>query len=369
MNPFAEIEPTVVKISTPADIVGVLPHRLGFEPTESLVVVCLHGPRRRDKFVMRFDLPDIRHDAGLTDEVVARLRQRGADGAVLVLYTETAAAFGLARAPLVRALKRALRRSDVELVDALLVQAGRWWSYVCKEVSCCPPDGTPLSTELTPAAALYAAESVAQGSLVLDDRDSLVASIEPLAVDEELLAGADEAVTRLCLEEGADTVRRVVLDTVHSLVRRWEGGDCTIDSSTALVVSLGLHSKVTRDRLMTLVLDYDAHVLTALFTEIARRTPDEDAAPVCTVLAWFSYATGGGALTGIAVERALRAEADYEMARLIAAGLDAMQPPTRIYEVAEQVRADLDAQCAGGEHDEDREHDSDESEHDQEQAS
>lgn len=346
MNPYAEPEPTVVKINSAADILGVLPHRLGFQPTESLVVVCLHGPRRRDELVMRFDLPDIRHDAELCDEVVARLRQRGAEGALLVCYTETPARHGLAREPLFRAVRRTLRRADIELVEALLVQGGRWWSYVCRDESCCPADGTPVSAELTPAASLYAAESVAQGSVVLADRDDMVASIEPLPVDDEVVEAMNDEVLELLKRGGVETVRGMVLATVLRLLRRWERGDCDIEASAALFVAFGLHSKPTRDRVMTWLLDHDAHLLTALFTELARRTPDEDAAPVCTVLAWFSYATGGGALTAIAVERALRADPDYEMARLIDAGLSAMQPPSRIYEVAEHVRADLAAEEA-----------------------
>ena len=35
----------MVRISGPADILGVLPYRIGFHPSESLVVVCLEGPR------------------------------------------------------------------------------------------------------------------------------------------------------------------------------------------------------------------------------------------------------------------------------------------------------------------------------------
>ena len=53
---------TIVKISSPADILGVVPHRVGFHPAESIVVVCLHGPRRRDGLVMRLDLAPPEHD-------------------------------------------------------------------------------------------------------------------------------------------------------------------------------------------------------------------------------------------------------------------------------------------------------------------
>ncbi len=78
----------MVKISGPADILGVLPHRLGFHPTESLVVVCLEGPRNRDRLVMRFDLPAEECDDALVGLVLERVRAMNATGALLVVYTE-----------------------------------------------------------------------------------------------------------------------------------------------------------------------------------------------------------------------------------------------------------------------------------------
>ena len=89
LRPVDDDEPrTVVKISGPADILGVLPHRLGFHPTESLVVICLEGPRRRDRLVMRLDLADERYDDAVVADVVRRVQHVGASGAALVCYTD-----------------------------------------------------------------------------------------------------------------------------------------------------------------------------------------------------------------------------------------------------------------------------------------
>jgi Domain of unknown function (DUF4192) len=41
----AAARPVVVKFSSPVDIVGAIPSMLGFHPAESLVVMCLRGPR------------------------------------------------------------------------------------------------------------------------------------------------------------------------------------------------------------------------------------------------------------------------------------------------------------------------------------
>ena len=41
---------SVVRISAPADILGVLPYRIGFHPSESLVVVCLEESGLEKRF-------------------------------------------------------------------------------------------------------------------------------------------------------------------------------------------------------------------------------------------------------------------------------------------------------------------------------
>lgn len=335
---------TVVKVSSAADILGVLPHRLGFHPTESLVVVSLHGPRLRDELVMRFDLPRPRDDAALCEQVVARLRRHGAAGTVLVCYTEAPVpAHGLARAPLYRALRRDLRGRGIEVVDALLVRAGRWWSYQCTKASCCPAEGTPLPTRPTAAALAYAAEAVARGVVLLPNRAALRRSVEAGPVDHAARWEVEQGLTDLVMRFGPGALDRLVVATVETALARWADGDVTLAAGEALTIALGIRGKHVRDRVMTLVLDHDPTDLAPLFTAVARHTPDEQAAAVCSALAWFAYAGGQGALALVAAERALRVEPGYEMAELIVAGLQAMQPPSVIREISALVRADLDA--------------------------
>ena len=177
-------DPGVVRLSSPADLVGVLPWRLGFHPTESLVVVCLEGPRRRDRLVMRVDLADPRHDAAMADDLATRVRHIGASAALLAVYTDSPDGTGagqgqLPRARLVRRVSRRLEGRGVAVPEAVLVRDERWWSYLCHDPTCCPPDGTPVPLRPSPAATRWAAEAVAEGATVLPDRAALVASVEP----------------------------------------------------------------------------------------------------------------------------------------------------------------------------------------------
>lgn len=345
-----EPDPTVVRISSPADILGILPHRIGFHPRESLVVVCLEGSRRRDKLVMRVDLPRRRQEAEVANGLAARAEEAGATAAVVVCYTDAPRVRkerGLARSALVDALVDGLEGRGIGIVEALLVRRCRWWSYHCTDLACCPGSGSPVPRELTAAAGLYAAEAVAQGGVVLADRETLARSVEPSthavasAVREQSLETAFAALNEAGDRDGPCGPRALTLATFDRMARAWAERGRTPDPADAALLALGLHDTRTRDELMTLVLDHDPGVLVGLLTELARRTDDDLAAPLCTVLAWASYADGGGALAAVAAERALRGQPGYAMAQLVLDGLHQMVPASAIRDISAAVRADL----------------------------
>jgi hypothetical protein len=47
-----------VSVDSPAAMLAVVPHLLGFTPTHSLVIAGGRGPRHRIDVTLRFDLPD-----------------------------------------------------------------------------------------------------------------------------------------------------------------------------------------------------------------------------------------------------------------------------------------------------------------------
>lgn len=326
------------------------------------MVICLEGPRRRDRLVMRIDLADERYDDDVVADVVRRVQHIGATGAALVCYTDSPVDGpdvltrppSLPRAPLVDGVGEALADIGVEVIESVLVRRGRWYSYrPCPDESCCPPDGQPMPVEPTPAAMLYAAEAVLQGGSVLPSRESLRRSIEPsdhavaVAARDQAAAVAEGRLLDVMAALGVDAARDLTLATVHRLVQDWVDGGRELDPDDVALVAAGLHDKRARDEVMTLVLDHEPGLLVSLFTELARRTDDLDAAPICTVLAWAAHADGGGALAGVAVERALRCRPGYEMALLVRDGLVGLVRPSAVREIARQVRADLEREGGG----------------------
>ena len=347
----------VVRLRGPADILGVLPYRLGFHPTESLVVVCLEGPRRRDRLVMRLDLPPAVEEAAVAAEVAERVVHVGASAAVAVVYTGARSRprrGRLARSGLVRALRQKLDTRHVGLQEALLVVDGRWWSYLCHDPACCPTAGTPLPARPTEATVRYAAEVVAQGETVLTDRDAVRRSVEPSdhavarAVREQAAVAAEQLLMAAG-EDGAgpDGPRAVTMARLQALRGRWERGDRRLLPEDAAVVVLGLHDKTCRDTAMTAVLDDDAESLLDLLGALARQADDLDAAPVCTVLGWVAYACGNGALAAVAAERAARCEPGYAMAELLLESMDRMVPPEHLRQISVAVRRDLGLDPSG----------------------
>ena len=191
-------EPQVVRIKDVADIATAIPHMLGFRPTRSLVAVALRRPRDRMSFTMRLDLLPAGHDVEVAQDVAMRMRHARADAMLLVLYTARGDRATLPRDPLVRAVARA---SSVPMRDALLVDDGRVWSYLCDDVRCCPPEGRLLDAESPGATALAAAHAL-QGDVILPDRDALVATTRAIGgIAAESMAQAQERVVARLLAD------------------------------------------------------------------------------------------------------------------------------------------------------------------------
>src|SRR5689334_7956094 len=135
----------VVRLRGPDDVVGILPWRLGFHPTESLVLVVLQGSRRRERLVMRLDLPAADDEAVVAGQTAARAVQADADEVIVVVYTDERGRDGeLPRWGLVDDLVGQLDDDGVDVPEAVLVSGGRRWSYLCSDPRCCPPEGVLL---------------------------------------------------------------------------------------------------------------------------------------------------------------------------------------------------------------------------------
>lgn len=113
MHPAPQTQ--TVKVSGEAGALGAAVALLGFNPTDSVVVMCLSGPRRRIGPVIRVDLEAGQVPAGTAAQLAAHA-DRHADAVVVMTFTDPEAAAAPDTTALVSALRDVCTVLDV--IDA-----------------------------------------------------------------------------------------------------------------------------------------------------------------------------------------------------------------------------------------------------------
>lgn len=315
-------------VRSPADLIAAVPYLLGFHPADSVVVVALRG--RQLIFAARGDLPepgaDPRPPARHLAEVIAR---QGSDSATVIGYGPAARVTGA-----VEAVGRALDGVGLTVLDALRVTEGRWWSYLCAEPSCCPPDGTAYD----PAASEVSAAAVFAGQVALPDRAALTAQVSALGgpVRVAMRRATERARRRLAAlaEEAGETalvggrsVRSAGVAAVRVAFRRHRRGERLSDDEVAWLTVLLTRLEV-RDHAWERTDGRDADI--SLWTDVLRRAEPELIAAPGSLLAFAAWRAGYGALAAVALERVLAAAPDYSLALLLDDMLRRGLPPSRL---------------------------------------
>ena len=163
-----------VRVGDPAGLLAIVPHLLGFTPQTSLVVLGAGPPDGRVQVALRYDLPDP-PDTGTAAQIAAH-----AAGVLSRHQLATVIIAGYGPGPLVTpvadATRDAVTGAGLRVHDVLRVEDGRYWSYLCREPSCCPAEGVPFDAAAHPAAQVLAGT----GQPVRADRAALAATIAPL---------------------------------------------------------------------------------------------------------------------------------------------------------------------------------------------
>ena len=324
-----------VRVGSADGILAIIPPLLGFHPADSIVVLGVGGPHARIRVTFRYDLPDPPDDSLAAD--IARhacevLRRQRLTMAIVVGY-------GPARAvtPVCDLMRSALGSAGITVQDMLRVSGGRYWSYLCQDPDCCPPDGVSYDPAGHPAAAAL----VSAGLTVRADRAELASTI---ARDERAAQAMELAVGRARrqaaqLIEGAlagrppagdlllpiaDSGRRSVRLAVTAYRR---GGEVTSHDEIAWLGFTLTDLRVRDDAWARMDPAFSAAHL-RLWTDLVRMLPDDLVPAPAALLAFTAWQSGDGALASIAVERALEADPEYSMALLISDALQAGLPPS-----------------------------------------
>ncbi|MGH3277837.1 MAG: DUF4192 domain-containing protein, partial [Trebonia sp.] len=303
------------------------------------------------RVTLRYDVPDPELPvvtAALADHAVSLLGAQGIPAAVTVGYGTDAEV-----RPVVAALRERATEAGIAMTELLRVESQRYWSYVCADPGCCPPEGTPFDITRHPAArALRAA-----GGRVLAGREALAASVaakggRPGAVmrraTRESLAQFARCLSRLERAGAGVPVPRLVAVlgqvAVRDAIRCYRVGEAVpIEHAAFLTVALS-QVRVRDDAWARMDPEHrDAHLrLWTDLTQLAR--PGYVAAPA-SLLAFVAWQSGDGALGNVALDRALADNPRYSMALLLREALDSGAPPSmaRLPMTPEDVAVAYDA--------------------------
>ena len=145
-----------VRVSSPASLLAVIPPLLGFEPSEpSLVVVGTGQPRAEVRITIRLDIPDASLAAEVAGTAISHLVENRITTAAVVGYGPDSLV-----APVADQVLQRFPEASITVTEALRAQDQRYWSYLCTNPECCPPEGTPFDAKAHPAAAMLAGKPV-----------------------------------------------------------------------------------------------------------------------------------------------------------------------------------------------------------------
>ncbi len=307
-----------VSIRSEADVLALVPFTLGFHPEDSLVLVAL-GPDNRP-FHARIDLPDDVDELPLLPPPLVRAaRRNGTERAVVVLYTDDHCMAEAAASLMVAALQT----EGIACLLALRADGQRWYPQLAGPIDGRALEGVPYdvrSHELT-------SQSVLEGRVTLGSRRQLVdslAPIDPVLVDD--VAAAHASLPALVL-----TDRQLL-----AAEGRWLLEQLALWMTTSVAPSPAVTARVLRaggaqqlrDRVWCEITAESADRHVELWRDVVRRSPEELVAPAAALLAFAAWLAGDGALGWCAVDRALSADPDHTLARLVGQALDNAVPPS-----------------------------------------
>lgn len=304
----ADMRSNTLRLRSPADVVSAIPYLVGFHPDRSVVVLGCGGPG--GTYAVRIDLTA---DDALVEHIAELVARRDSADVVLAGYGP-----GERVTPVVDRVRDRLHAHGVRIRDALRVADGRFWSYLCADPSCCPPEGTVVDVR----GSAVAAQAIAGGLVALADRRELERMVEPTG-GAGMRRATEHAEARLAAwaaEDAGSVPARMVtagVPLVRALVGRASAGLDLPGDDEAAWLGVLLTSLRVRDEAWVRIDKAGLAGHLRLWSDLVRRVSVPYAAAPASLLAFAAWRAGDGALANVALDRALAADSRYSMARLL----------------------------------------------------
>lgn len=298
----------MASVQNPAELVSAVPFLLGYHPSNSLVVISVSDDALT--MAMRIDY-DAEMPAEAYEVCASHLQRDNAEGAILVAYTDSDTAEAV-----LHKTAEAISALDIQVREVLIVTSTTYRSVLCQDETCCPAEGTPLpdfkSSRIT-------AEQVANGKVLpYENTEALVGSIQPNAMSmADDFISLVKSYTEISEQDGARAVQELADQALAGEV-------ISTDLKAKVLGAIQTHIQV-RD--YALGAFNNAEVAEVTYLDLAKSAPIGFVAPATALASAFVYENGNGALAHRLLDRAIEADPEYSLARLLRRVFSAGWPP------------------------------------------
>ncbi|GAB3264981.1 DUF4192 domain-containing protein [Nocardioides dilutus] len=288
----------VMTFRTPEDVLAAVPVLLGFEPSDSVVMLTFGG---RETFHARIDIPPPRE----LDEAVALLLEPAlAHGVEHVLFVVYSARQRRSQRLLDR-LGASFAEAGIRVVSTVRADGARWFLPGVPDAP-----GVPYDVCAHP----FRVRSVFEGIVVSASRDELAARLVPTPG----VASVDRARARVDAYDSTEVVATV-----------WRAlGRGSFEDDDLAGVLQGMCDQAVRDAAWGSMTRDDASAHVALWTDAVQRSPEDLVGAPAAVLGLAAWLAGNGALAWCAVDRCTASDPDNSLAELVGRLLSRAVPPS-----------------------------------------
>lgn len=333
-NPAVRVTPTTM---SPEIVVGGVPHLLGFCPEESLIIIAFDAQGAHPIVAtLRVDLPaidEVEDRAALVAGLHEPLTAIGGrcDSMMVIVWTHGSAQ---SDGQLIDDIADLIESMGTVVADGLVVNPGGrsigdsnvhssvdedselvWRSVWCHAASCCGITGNRLNVQHRRSAARLLARGRTQPA---DSRSALVQELDGV----ESRQSWTDPVAGICPDAFEVAV-------VHAVIHLRSG--IIAQEQDRILLAQALCDIRVRDTVLWEILTYEPDEwrnAVAVLAQLVRTAAECFVAPLATCLAVLNWQLGDGARAMVAVERALRADKEYSLARLIGGCVGAGLHPT-----------------------------------------
>lgn len=326
---------TAIRLDRPGVLIAAIPALLGFNPADSLVVITHRGTGRRELgVVLRADLQAGAGHTELADQLVRPARLHEATAATMVVIDGGGDPHCYDQ--MLATVQDRFEREKMPVLHSLWaarIGAGAPWE--CLEDPYC--FGEVEDPKCGPLAAFGLGQTQAANTTRTDLEQRIAPQLS--AVLQRRAALLDGALAESDRADGVALFERVR----SAAARCAEGG--IVDDQQAAALAAAVRRKAVRDAVLVGRTRKEHAAFRELWTTLTSGLPEPECARAACLLAVGAYLDGDGAMTGIALERALSAEPGNRLANLLAESLRSGVPPERLRrgftQLAEDARARL----------------------------